>query len=197
MTNTTDSTSPDVIKTIGQTLKQFFDIRRERAELKLKYDKRIAKATAKFQKADEPLAQQEALLFTELRTLIIPNKAMLLSGKLKSFATTFGIVSFGQKAESYKVVDPKAFEKKARQERRLTQLGKFVRSWKPDANTISNWLKSDPKAAERYSSVVEKVGGYDELSVKPNDSYLTDYDPNRLTAKSVNLGQVVEDVQDD
>lgn len=197
MTATTDNKLSDVLQTLGETLKKFFDVRRERAMLKLKHDKKVAKATAKFQEADEPLSKLEAELLLELRALVIPNKAILLSGKLKSFATTFGIVSFTQKAEAYRVTDPKGFEKKARRERRLRELGNIVQTWKPNAKLINKWLQSNPAAAKRFGPFIEKVGGYDELFVQPNDAYLTDYDPNRLTVRSVNLGPAPEDVKDD
>lgn len=196
MTDTTDSQRTGVLETLGDTLRKYFDVRRERAALKLKYDRKVARVTAKFQKADESLGKLETELFLELRALIIPNKALLLSGKLKSFATTFGIVSFTNKPLAYRVKDPKGFEQKARKERRLSLLGKFVRTWKPDAKKIDAWLKSDAKAAKRYGVFVEKVGDYDELFVKPNDAYLTSYDPNRLTAEKVNLGPVSEEPKD-
>lgn len=197
VTDTTDKKLTSVVQAIGETLKKYFDVRRERAMLKLKHDKKVAKATAKFQEADEPLGKLEAELLLELRALIIPNKMILLSGKLKSFATAFGSVSFAHKTEAYRVTDPKGFEQKARKERRLTLLGKFVRTWKPDAKKIDKWLRTDPYAVKRYEPFVEKVGGYDELFVQPNDVYLTDYDPNRLTARSVNLGPALEDAKDD
>jgi len=180
-----------LLKTINTALKEYFDVRRQRAELKLKYEKKQAAVTTKYQAKDEPLAVLEAELAIKLRALIVPNELLLLGGKLRSFATTFGKVSFKRKAETTKIVDAAGFEQQARKDRNLTTLGSFVRTWKPlPIKDIKSWMKANPKAARRYAPFMETGGDYDELYVKPNEPYLTEHDPNQLTASSVNLGKV-------
>jgi hypothetical protein len=186
-----------LLKKINKTLRKYFDVRRQRAEHKLTHDKKLAKLKTKFDQVDQPLATLEAELAAKLRGLIIPNRVKLIIGKRKAFATTFGVVSFSKKPLSFKVTDPKGLEKLARKERRLNKLGKFVRTWKHNAKSIDTWLKADPEAAARYAAFVEKTGDYDELFVQPTDPYLTQFDPDQLTAKSVNLGPAPDDVKDE
>lgn len=195
MTDSDAGALKTLVQAIGPKLKEYFDVRRERAENKIKFDKKQSKLTAKYAKADEPLARREEELAAALRELIIPGKLLLISGKIKSVATTFGNISFASKPVAYRVIDARGFEAKARKERRLNQLGQLVKTWKPNAKNISKWLQSDQAAAKRYAPFVERVGGYDELSVKPNAAYLTDFDPNRLTEQGVNLGPAPDPVR--
>lgn len=189
-TNSTEEPKKGLLKTINQTLKEYFDVRRERAEIKLVFEKKQSKLAAKYQKSDEPLATLEEELAIKLRSLIIPNELILLGGKLRSFATHFGKISFKKKAETTKVADPAGFEATARKDGTLTTLGSFTRTWKPfKIKDILAWMAANPKRAKKYQQFMEKNGGYDELFVKPNDPYLTDHDPNRLTVESVNLGE--------
>jgi phage host-nuclease inhibitor protein Gam len=184
-------------KKVGKRLRKYFSIRRQRAELKLGYDNKKAKLDKKFNKADEPLAKLQAELEAELRALVIPNRVILMAGKLKSFATTFGSVSIKEKPESFKIIKDEGVEAPARKDGWRDKLGKFTRTWKPDAKVIINLMKTDPKAAKRYAPYVDHTGGFEEMFVKPNETYYTDHDPDRLTPKSVNLGSVETDSQDE
>ena len=199
----TDTTEPavdataDLAKTIGKRLRKYFNTRRQRAELKLDYDKKKAKLDKKFSSADEPLATLQAELEAELRALVIPNRVILLSGRIKSFATTFGSVSFKEKSESFTIVDADGVQAQARKDGLLNKLGKFTRTWKPSAKDVIKLMKSDARAAKRYAPFVQRTGGYEEMFVKPNSTYYTDFDPNQLTPSSINLGAVAEDSQDE
>lgn len=174
---------------IGTTLKQYFDVRRQRAELKLDHEKKQRKLTEKYEKKDAPLGTLEAELAATLRALVIPNELVLITGRLRSFAARYGNVSFKKKAVSTKIVDPAGFERQARKDRLLTKLGKFVRTWKPDSKAAIAWLQANPVPATKYEPFLERDGGYDELFVRPNEPYLTEFDPNQLTVKAVNLGR--------
>lgn len=193
----TDDPTEGLVKKIGKRLRKYFEIRRERAELKLDHDKKAARLTAKFEKADEPLAKHQAELEAEIRALIVPNRVALMSGKLKSFATAFGLVSLTWKPASFTITDPKGLEQQARKDGDLKRLGKFKRTWSPTAKLVIDMMKSDTKRAKRYGPYVQPTGGFDELFVQPNETYYTDYDPNQLTPKSVNLGQVTDDTSQD
>ncbi|MGB3946187.1 MAG: hypothetical protein WBK76_05120 [Candidatus Saccharimonadales bacterium] len=185
-TETPDDASAALAKKIGKRLRKYFNVRRQRAELKLDYEAKKAKLDKKFSQEDEPLGKLQAELEVELRALVIPNRVILLTGRLKSFATSFGSVSLKEKPESFTIINASGVEAQARKDGWLNKLGKFTRTWKTDA-----------RAAQRYKPFVEQTGGYEELFVKPNSTYYTDYDPDQLTPKSINLGAVTDSSQDE
>lgn len=200
MTDTTETQQDPVAglkKKIGKRLRKYFGVRRQRAELKLDYDNKKAKLDKKYHQADEPLAKLQAELEAELRALVIPNRVVLLTGRLKSFATTFGSVSIKEKPESFTIVNPGGIEDQARKDGWLNKLGKFTRTWKPDASVVIDLMKTDARAAKRYAPFVEQTGGFEEMRVRPNETYYTDYDPDRLTPKSINLGSIETSGQDE
>jgi phage host-nuclease inhibitor protein Gam len=187
----------ELLGSVNEALREYFDVRRQRAENALAQQKEQDVLTAKYSELDKPLAEREAELGAKLRELLVPNKAMLLTGKLRSFKTTFGIVSYKQKAETTKVVDVNGLRKQARKDGKLTTLGEFTRTWKPKKiKDIQAWLKANPKLAAKYLPFLESSGGFDELFVKPDTAYFTEYDTNRLTNESVNLGRA-DDAEDD
>ncbi len=196
-TETPDDASAAVAKKVGKRLRKYFNVRRQRAELKLDYEAKKAKLDKKFSQADEPLGKLQAELEVELRALVIPNRVILLTGRLKSFATSFGSVSLKEKPESFTIINASGVEAQARKDGWLNKLGKFTRTWKPEAKVIVNLMKTDARAAQRYKPFVEQTGGYEELFVKPNSTYYTDYDPDQLTPKSINLGAVTDSSQDE
>lgn len=176
-------------KTLNQTLKDYFDVRRDRAANKLKLEKKQAKLTEKFALMDEPLAKLEDELAETLRALLIPNKARLLTGRLRSFKTNYGEVFFAKKKESTSIKDPKGLEKQARKDGNLRTLGKFTRTWKPVLTAVVEFMATKPEAiTKKYEPFLSHDGGYDELSVKPNEPYIKEYDPNRLSVSKVPLG---------
>jgi hypothetical protein len=176
---------------INSTLKTYFDARRQRAQLRLKFERKQAKLTSKFEQEDLPQKAIEEEAAARLRELIVPNSALLISGKLRSFATNFGSVSFKKKPVTESIVDKASFERVARTDGTLKVLGTFTRTWKPKPiKEIKAWMASNPKRAKKYASLITENGGEDQLFVKPSDPYLKEYDPNRLTPESVNLGVV-------
>jgi phage host-nuclease inhibitor protein Gam len=185
-----EQTVKELLSTVNIVLRMYFDVRRQRRQNELDLANKQSALVAEFEKLDQPLSEREAELAASLREQLIPNRVRLLTGKLKSFATTYGSVSWVQKRETLKVIDPKGLEKMARRDRKLGMLGKFVREWKHDAKKVAVWLKANPDQAKRYEPFVKRDGGYDELFVQSNDAYIKEFDPNRLTDKSVNLGPV-------
>lgn len=175
-------------QSINQTLREYFDVRRQRSQNQLDLANKQSALVAEFEKIDKPLGEREDALAATIRQLVIPNRLLLLTGKLRSFAGTYGNVAFKKKAETLKITDAAGFEKQARRDGNLKRLGKFVRTWKPTMKVVTEWLKSNPDQAKRYDPFVERGGGFDELFVQSNDAYITEFDPNRLTVKSVNLG---------
>lgn len=198
----TDSNEPNegikqLLTQVNVALREFFDVRRQRAENALAQQKAQDALTAKYSELDQPLAEREAELGSRLRELLVPNKAKLLTGKLRSFKTTFGIVSYKQKAETTKVIDAEGLRRQAKKDGKLTTLGEFTRTWKPKKiKDIQAWLKDNPKLAAKYLPFLDTDGGFDELLVKPDTAYFTEYDTNRLTNHSVNLGRA-DDNEDD
>lgn len=180
--------SPDnVKKSIGELLRELFDIRRQRLQLQNEYLIEESKRKDVFAIEDAPLAKRQAKIVGELHTLITNNKGNLLTGKLKSFAMTYGKVAFKAKRLVFKIADKKAVEKLARKDGILNTVGKFERVWKPDAKALEAWLAANPGKAKKYAPFVEKTGGYDEVFAQPNGAYLTEFDPNRLTAEGIKL----------
>jgi phage host-nuclease inhibitor protein Gam len=186
------------METLNDALKEYFDVRRDRAALKLKQEKKQAKLSDKFAQRDAPLVAREAELKEILRGLLIPNKAMLLSGKLRSFKTTYGEVFFTKKRESTSFTDTRGLEAQARKDRNLKALGKFKRTWSPNLDAVVAFIKNQPKAvAEKYEPFLSTSGGFDELSVRPNEPYITEFDPNRLSYSKVKLGPAPDPVSQD
>jgi hypothetical protein len=166
------------METLNDALKEYFDVRRDRAALKLKREKKQAKLSNKFALRDAPLAAREAELAATLRGLLIPNKALLLSGKLRSFKTTYGEVFFAKKRDSTSITNPSGLEKRARRDGNLKALGKFKRTWSPNLAEVVAFIKTQPKAvAKKYEPFLSHSGGFDELSVRPNEPYVTEFDP--------------------
>jgi hypothetical protein len=179
----------ELLGKINDSLRAYFDVRRQRSELRLAQQKEQDALAAKYDELDKPLSAQEAELASTLRSLLVPNKAILLTGKLRSFKTTFGIVSYKQKAETTKVINADGLRKQAKKDGKLTTLGEFTRTWKPKKiKDIQAWLAANPKSAPKYAPFLETDGGFDELFVKPDTAYFTEFDPNKLTNSSVNLG---------
>lgn len=187
----------DLAQAIGQSLREYFDVRRQRSQNRLDLANQQTALVAEFEKIDKPLGEREDALASKIRQQVIPNKVLLLSGKLKSFATTYGSVSFKKKAETTKIVDAAGFENQARRDGNLKRLGKFVRTWKPDIKAVAAWLKSNPDEAKRYEPFIERGGDFDELLVQSNAAYIKEFDPNRLTEKAINLGPVDDKVEDE
>jgi hypothetical protein len=186
------------METLNDALKEYFDVRRDRAALKLKLEKKQSKLNDKFALRDALLAAREAELAATLRGLLIPNKALLLSGKLRSFKTTYGEVFFAKKRESTSIKDVRGLEKRARRDGNLKALGKFKRTWSPSLDSVVKFIKDQPKAvAKKYEPFLSHSGGFDELSVRPNEPYITEFDPNRLSVNKVNLGPAPDPVRQD
>lgn len=189
--------SRELLSSIGEALRTYFDARRQRAQYALELQKEQDHLSQKYARLDAPLALLESEMAAELRELLVPNKALLLGGKLRSFKATYGIVSFKRKAETTKVVDVDGLRKQAKKDRKLTTLGTFTRTWKPKKiKDIQAWLKNNPEQAAKYLPFLQTDGGFDELYVKPDTAFFTKYDPNRLTESAVNLGRA-DDAEDE
>lgn len=188
-TNSGSELPKKFFKTLSQTLKEFFDVRRERAANTLKLEKKQAKLSDKFARLDEPLAQREEELAEVLRALLVPNKFRLLTGKLRSFKTTYGEVSYSKKKETTSITDAKGLEKQARKDGNLGALGKFTRTWKPVLTNVVSFMETKPQSVtKKYEPFLAYDGGYDELFVKPNEPYIKEFDPDRLSVSRVPLG---------
>jgi hypothetical protein len=189
--------SRELLSSIGEALRTYFDARRQRAQYALELQKEQDHLSQKYARLDAPLALLESEMAAELRELLVPNKALLLGGKLRSFKATYGIVSFKQKAETKKVSNADGLRMQAKKDGKLTTVGYFTRTWKPKKiKDILAWLKENPKLAPKYEQFLETTGGYDELYVKPDTAFFTKYDPNRLTESAVNLGRA-DDAEDE
>lgn len=192
MDDSTNAETPlpkSFFKKLNDTLKEYFDVRRDRAGNKLKLEKKQAKLNDKFALKDEPLAKREDELAEVLRTLLIPNKARLLTGKLRSFKTNYGEVFFAKKKKSTSITDAKGLEKQARKDGNLRELGKFKRSWSPVLTAVVKFIDTKPKSiTKKYEPFLAHDGDYDELSVRPNEPYIAEFDPDHLSVSKVNLG---------
>lgn len=192
-----DKPPTQLLSSISKALQAYFNVRRQRAQYALERQTEQDHLSEKYAKLDAPLAKLESEMAAQLRELLIPNKTLLLTGKLRSFKTMFGIVSFKQKAVTTKVADPEGLRRQAKKDGKLTTLGEFTRTWKPKKiKGIQTWLKDNPKQAAKYLPFLQTDGGFDELYVKPDDAFFTQYDPNKLTESAVNSGRA-DDAEDD
>lgn len=177
----------DVQQAISGLLKQLFDIRRQRVSLKNDFEDAQAVLKQEFTAQDDPLAQSQAAIMAQLHQLLTQHKLGLLSGTLKSFAMIYGKVSYKSKRRTFKVTDKSAVEKLARGDGILTKVCGFTRAWKIDLKQFEDWLEKNPSKAAKYQAFIERDGGYDEIFASPNGTYLTQFDPNRLTEKSIKI----------
>jgi hypothetical protein len=181
---------------LDNMLREFFNVRREQAALGLREQKEVDELKAHYAELTKPYADREAELKVMLAAMIVPQKAMLINGRLRSFSTRYGDVLFEKKRETTKVIDTAGVEAVARKRGELLKLGTFSRVWKLDTKRFVKRFKADKVFARHYASFVEQTGGQDELFVRPNDRFIKKFDNDRLTDKRVPLGPA-PDVQDE
>ncbi len=188
-------TGDSAVKRVDALAKTLFGWQRQLAARRLVYDRRLAKLKAWWEQITNH-GQDEADidgLIKELHQLIVAHDDELFPGegkdKAKSFATTFAVVRSRTTPVEAAVTDQAEAVRLALRAGIFKQVGQVVRVRTVDLDKLQAWLAANPnhKYAKRLAALVSPAGTKKSLSIRPNDGYLTSYDPRRLTPNSTPL----------
>ena len=188
-------TDSHAVRRVDALAKTLFGWQRQLAAHRLVYDRRIAKLKAWWEQVTNK-GQDEADisdLIKKLHQYIVDHDDELFPGegdaKSKSFATNFAVVRSRTTPVEASIANQEEAVRLALRAGIFKQVGEVVRIRTVDLDKLQTWLGANPrhKYAKRLDALITPAGTKKSLSIRPNDGYLTSYDPKRLTPNSTPL----------
>lgn len=177
-----------VLDRLNGRARRLFNEEARRAVLKERYISDRERRKMRYEKADASIGKRAEHLKKMLHDEINLRREMLFSGELKSFATRHFVFSARKDSARRKVVDEDAFVRLAKIigiedivcDRIVTVVDK------PNLDKFDEWALRYPEAAQEFTPVMSAPSP-DRLGVKPNQEYLTEFDPDRLSGTYLSL----------
>lgn len=181
---------PETVEAYNQLAKRRFDLQVKHDAITNEFEARKAELVDKLVAEYEP--QLSASLEeihkadTALKRFLTKNREALVAAGKKSFATAAVITQLRSIPESHKVTDGKAVMEIARKLKVVSKIAKPVRRWDLDKKKFMEWLNSNPKYRALFGPAMEKTGGNESITLKPN-GYVVFYDNERISPPPVTL----------
>ncbi|HEX8390406.1 MAG TPA: hypothetical protein VF597_03225 [Candidatus Saccharimonadales bacterium] len=188
-----------IVRQLNELARQLFDLARLRKKVtdeykadqearKSAYEAERDRRKVAFDTVISPIQFQIDQARKEMTELVSQHRSALLTGSLKSFATTMAIFSYRKAPLSFKLEDSTAATAVARKLGILRQVGKMRISWDIDPAKLKTYLDTHPGAVESFADCVRFADpDAQSLSAKPNDAYLTMHDSDQLSDAAIKL----------
>lgn len=174
-----------IIIGVNALARKLFDLRRRQIMRKLKYSAKVDALKAAFDADDNNYEAEIKEVKKQLLELIEAHTGELFTGVLKSFATVFAIVSRRTVNLKLKILDQKRAVKAARALRIFNEV--CVVTVTVDAAMLEAHLSKHPEHRRRFGDSIQGATSYQSTSIKGNDTYFAEHDPNRLTGETIQL----------
>lgn len=174
-----------VIIGVNSLSRRLFDLKRRQTIRKLKYQKKIDALSLAFNAEDAYDRVEFESVKKLLRNLVDTHTDELFSGKLKSFATVFAIVSSRTVHLGLKVLDQRRAVKAARALRIFNEVCVVTVTVNPAK--LEKHLKEHPEHRSRFGDSIQPASSYESRSAKPNGRYFATHDPDQLTDEAIQL----------
>lgn len=181
------SASPELLGKINELFRTLADLIRRQAQLKLDFKKKSDQLKGRFDRANTQIEEEVKSIKIQLKELIVENRSVLFSGKMKSFATLFASFSFRNVTTRFKVTDKAAALKEARRLGIMRKVCSKQVVYTMDPSKLKAYLDTHPEHFERFADYIELGDTNESLSVKPNETYHAQHDTKRLTAEAITL----------
>lgn len=178
---------PALLQQINEVFRTLAALIRHQISLKLDYDKDNDRRKAEFDRAHSALEQEISEKKVELAGLVKGHRSVLVTGKLKGFATQFASFSFREVPTRFKVTDRQAALAVARQLGIMRKVCGIKVTYAVDSEKLQKYLETHPEHIENFADYVEQPQTSESLSVKPNDTFHATHDTERLTNQSIKL----------